>query len=269
MDLQELVRLMSTELRQNFEKRVRLISHPGEIGTAREEALRTMLESYLPQRCGVDTGFVIDSDGNESNQIDIVIFDRNYSPVFEIVNEKRYFPCETVLAVGEVKTEVNTRQLEDSFEKIESVKALNRAGAKKMIGPGAFGERLEENKHIDQIFGFIFSKGSMNIDTLVEKYVEQLEERERNLWPNYFCDYNNVNIGYHGTYDQRSYLGADAMGAEGIYTTESEEMNFGLFHAVLNWFLTQASIGRPNLFSYYDTESISTESHYFDSEYLE
>ena len=265
MDLQELVQLMSTELRQNFEKRTRLISHPGEMGTAREEALRSMLRSYLPQRCGVDTGFVIDSEGNESNQIDVVIYDQNYSPVFEIVEEKRYFPCETVLAVGEVKTEINTRQLKDSFEKIESVKSLNRAGAKKMIGPGAFGGQLEEDKYIDQIFGFIFSKGSMNIDALVEKYIEQLEERERNLWPNYFCDYNNVNIGYRGTYNGRSFLGADAMGAEGIYITESEDMNFGLFHAVLNWHLSQASIGRPNLFSYYNTNSISTKSLDFDS----
>lgn len=264
MDLKELVQLMSSELRQNFEKRARLINHPGESGTAREEALRSMLSTYLPKRCGVDTGFVIDSQGNESKQIDVIIYDQNYSPVFEIVEDKRYFPCETVLAVGEVKTDINTRELKDSFDKIESVKSLNRAGAKKMIGPGAFGGQLEENKHIDQVFGFIFSKGSMETETLIEKYSDELLKRERNVWPNYYCDYNNVNIGYDGSYDGDSFLGADAMGADGIYTSESEEMNFGLFHAVLNWHLCQASIGRPNLFSYYDTGSTSTRKFDFD-----
>lgn len=264
MDLQELVRSLSAELRENFEKRSRLISHRGEAGTAREEALKTMLQLYLPHRCGVDSGFVIDSDGNESNQIDIVIYDQNYSPIFEIVDEKRYFPCETVLAVGEVKTEINTRELEDSFEKIDSVKSLNRAGAKKMIGPGAFGGHLEEDEYIDQIFGFIFCGNSMSNDTLVDAYLEQLQQRDRKLWPNYFCNYNGINIGYHGTYDTGTYLGADPMGAEGLYITESDEMNFGLFHAVLNWHLSQASIGRPNLFSYYDTRSIPTRSIWFD-----
>lgn len=69
MDLPELIRQVSLELQQEFEEKASLISHPGESGTAREQALRDVLSTYLPQRYGVDAGFVLDSNLNESDQL--------------------------------------------------------------------------------------------------------------------------------------------------------------------------------------------------------
>lgn len=266
MDILSLVQEMTIELRQNFEKKAELISHPGESGEAREEALKDVLRRYLPQRCGIATGFVIDSNWRESLQMDIIIYDKNYSPVFEVTGDKRYFPCETVLAVGEVKTSIDTSELEDSFKKIASAKALERAGSDKMIGPGATMGTLERDEYYDQIFGFIFTSNSLKEQNLLETYEDLLIERERYLWPNYYCDYNNINIGYHGIYDGSRQFGGDPMKAEGTYATTYEELLFGLFHALLSWRLSLTSIGRPNLFKYYNIEQLINVGYRFFEE---
>lgn len=256
MDTQQLAREISSDLDNGFRKRARLISHSNESGEASEAALREILRLYLPKRCGVDKGFVIDSnttDINESNQIDVVIYDKNYTPVFEIVDGKRYFPCETVLAVGEVKSSIDSvSKLKDSFNKIESVKSLNRAGAKKMIGAGAFSGELEQEKLIDQISGFIFTASSLTRDNLINEFKKCLSDRKQRLWPNYYCDYNNINIGYQSHFKGRKSWGWDTMNANGLYVTESEDMLFGLFHALLVQNIYQTSIGKPRLLSYYD-----------------
>ena len=51
------------------------IDHPLESSEAREHALVTQLRKYLPQRVGVDRGFVVDAKGNTSKRQDVVIYD--------------------------------------------------------------------------------------------------------------------------------------------------------------------------------------------------
>ena len=58
----------------------RIIYHPTTKGDASELEWVDMLSTYLPRRYQVDKAFVIDCKGNISEQIDIVIFDRHYSP---------------------------------------------------------------------------------------------------------------------------------------------------------------------------------------------
>lgn len=250
MNVPELVEEISRELKHNFEKRARLIPHSGEKGEGREAALRQILETYLPGRFGVDTGFVIDSAWEESLQIDVVIYDKNYTPVFEIVEGKRFFPCETVVAVGEVKSAINNDELEDSFNKIESVKERDRFGEPRVVGPTNYRERLDRQRFHDQILGFIFTGSSMTAENLSESYMEQLESRERHLWPNIYCDFNNLNIGYYEK--ENRILTANPMEADGIYANENTDVLFGTFHAKLTQGINNASISSPNLYEYYN-----------------
>jgi hypothetical protein len=53
----------------------RLVDHPGEVGSGREEILRRFLRDYLPKRFDVSSGFVFDSEGNISRQLDIIVAD--------------------------------------------------------------------------------------------------------------------------------------------------------------------------------------------------
>lgn len=128
-----------------FDELCREISHRQSAGEAREEALAVLLRKYLPVRVGVDRGFVIDALGNESRQLDVVIYDRTVGTVFEVSGVK-YFPCESVLAVGEVKSDIGSSdKLEDALLKLKSAKALdrsNRDNNRLITGPGVSLEGL-------------------------------------------------------------------------------------------------------------------------------
>jgi hypothetical protein len=56
------------------------ITHHGCMGEVNEQLFIDVLKHYLPRRYGVEQGIVIDSDGRTSDQIDIVIYDRQYTP---------------------------------------------------------------------------------------------------------------------------------------------------------------------------------------------
>ena len=56
---------------------------PGLKGQAREKAVRAKLESILPGGVGVGTGCVIDSGGNSSGQIDVILYEQQFCPVFQ------------------------------------------------------------------------------------------------------------------------------------------------------------------------------------------
>jgi hypothetical protein len=54
------------------------ITHNGRMGEVNEQLFIDVLRRYLPRRYGVEQGIVIDSNGNTSDQIDIVIYDHQY-----------------------------------------------------------------------------------------------------------------------------------------------------------------------------------------------
>src|SRR5690606_11867561 len=101
---------------------------PGLVGGAREKAVRDKLSSLLTKAVGVGSGCVIDSYGNTSKQIDIILYEKDLCPVFTINDnpETTYYPCEGVIAIGEVKSALNGKELDDIFQKILSVKKLIR-----------------------------------------------------------------------------------------------------------------------------------------------
>lgn len=103
-----------------------LIAHCGEKGGVSEELWRSLLRRHLPSRYQVDTGFVVDSTGAFSDQIDVIVIDRQYSPlVFEMVSRK-IFPVECVYAVFEVKQSLNADLVAYARRKLASVRALSR-----------------------------------------------------------------------------------------------------------------------------------------------
>lgn len=104
----------------------RLIPHPGEKGTASEESWRAMLSDYLPRRYCVAKAFVIDSLGQESRQLDLVIHDRQFSPFLFNQDGALYIPAESVYAVFEVKQKLDRETLRYAGEKAASVRNLYR-----------------------------------------------------------------------------------------------------------------------------------------------
>ncbi|MBN3883828.1 MAG: DUF6602 domain-containing protein [Nostoc sp.] len=134
----------------------KLISHPGELGTGREEVIRDFLRKHLPKRFGVSTGFVFDAHGKVSRQIDIVIYDASLCPSFEAVGGKMFFPCESVVAVGEVKSQLtSTKIVAEAYDNIRSVKELDRSAGDKNLSIIDGHPIAQRYNHLDQIFTFL------------------------------------------------------------------------------------------------------------------
>lgn len=105
------------------------VTHPGARGEAAEEDWLRVLNDHLPRRYQADRAFVIDSGGECSEQIDVVIYDRQYSPFLYHQSNQRYIPAESVYAVLEVKQELSREHLLYAGQKAASVRRLHRTSA--------------------------------------------------------------------------------------------------------------------------------------------
>jgi hypothetical protein len=102
------------------------ITHDGTMGDVNESHFITFLKNYLPKRYCVETGIAIDCTGKTSEQLDIVIYDNQYTPILLFQESHRYIPAEAIYAVFECKPTINKTYLEYSGKKAASVRALNR-----------------------------------------------------------------------------------------------------------------------------------------------
>ncbi|MCA9217176.1 MAG: hypothetical protein KDB27_29105 [Planctomycetales bacterium] len=103
--------------------------HQGTKGEATETSWIRLLQEYLPNRYAIERAMVVDSNGEASEQIDIVIFDRQYTPFVINYEGLVYIPAESVYAVFEVKQDVSKEHVEYASKKIQSVRRLERTSA--------------------------------------------------------------------------------------------------------------------------------------------
>jgi hypothetical protein len=88
-----------------------------------------MLQDHLPWRYQAESAFVIDAAGTQSDQIDIVLYDRQYTPVLYNRAGQKIIPAEGVYAVFEVKPQHDASNVQYAAEKIASVRRLKRTSA--------------------------------------------------------------------------------------------------------------------------------------------
>lgn len=105
------------------------VKHPSSKGDGTEFKWIGTLKNYLPKRYSADKAFVIDSKGNVSEQLDLVIYDRQYSPFFFHRETSLYIPAESVYAVLEIKQNLNKKHLKYAVKKANSVRRLHRTSA--------------------------------------------------------------------------------------------------------------------------------------------
>lgn len=102
------------------------VEHPVDKGTNAEECWIEWFRTYLPKRYHVDKATIIDCHGNTSDQIDIVLYDGQYSYLAFNQSNILYLPSESVYAVFEVKQNMNKANIEYAAKKAESVRTLYR-----------------------------------------------------------------------------------------------------------------------------------------------
>lgn len=125
IDLRGLFQGLQKQMQDSLNVNREFIGHSGSKGDATEQHWMNFLRNYLPDRYKVDKAIVIDSTGNVSEQMDIVVYDGMYTPFIFKQDGFMYIPAESVYAVFEVKQDVK-QQIEYTAKKIESVRKLKR-----------------------------------------------------------------------------------------------------------------------------------------------
>jgi len=105
------------------------IKHPVSKGNATEFKWIETFRKYLPNRYSVDKAFVIDCKGNISDEIDMIIYDQQYSPFLFNRDTSLFIPAESVYAVLEIKQDLNKTHIEYAGRKASSVRLLYRTSA--------------------------------------------------------------------------------------------------------------------------------------------
>lgn len=104
----------------------RKLGHPTDQGDASEQVWIDVLTHYLPRRYEARKGFVVDSRGTFSQQIDVIIHDRQYSPFVFSFKGTDVVPAESVYAVFEAKQVLTADHVRYAGEKAASVRRLHR-----------------------------------------------------------------------------------------------------------------------------------------------
>lgn len=125
------------------------LQHGTTVGDATEAGWRSVLKDFLPKKYGVSSGFIIDSFGGQSDQIDIIIHDQQYSPLFlRTPPDNLVIPAESVYAVFEVKQSLNKDHVRYASDKINSVRSLQRTSAPIKHAGGVYAARDPESLRI-------------------------------------------------------------------------------------------------------------------------
>ena len=227
---------LAQDLIDSFAKAGRATT-PVLVGSARETAVRSKFENIFPQSIGVSTGCVIDVENHTSKQTDIIIYEKDICPVFSINDtpESSYYPCESVIAVGEVKSTLGTNELLDSFAKIESVKQLKRFGnegnsfrsyCSRTVLFGSSEERYDQmKKPLDQIYGFVIcEKIGLSKDTFLGKCAEEIRKHPSYVVPNIIVSLHDGALIYLDSKNHRACTTPE--GADSIYFVNKDGENF-------------------------------------------
>jgi len=98
--------------------------HWQSVGNYFESIVRNKLVDWIPQRCSIDTGFVVSGEEGKiqrSKQIDIIIWDsQNFAPVFRDRSFVLIHPASLRVAI-EVKRTLDATRLQEGLTNLDSL----------------------------------------------------------------------------------------------------------------------------------------------------
>lgn len=126
MNLRGLLLAQQAELLASLDAARGVVKHPTDLGTITEIDWCKAFRNFLPSRYAVNKATIIDSNGETSDAIDLVVYDEMQSPLLFEKNDVRYIPAESVYAVFEIKQELTKPYVTYAGKKAASVRRLHR-----------------------------------------------------------------------------------------------------------------------------------------------
>jgi hypothetical protein len=250
----EYVKYLGEELVHEFSKSS-LTTHPHSVSGGRETSARVKLKSILPAGVGVGSGFIIDSFGKTSNQCDIILYEENFALKF-IVNEDEpnaYYNCESVIAVGEVKSDATITDVRDAVDKLIGIKMLRRNNddgynSRKYFSSMSVRDSLGDEKalynsnddFLGQIFTFLLCK---TLNTPTSSIASYLKEKCSNqyMFLNRIISTQGDYIAYLNRTDTKFSSSLSRIGSNAMYNLKKNKYSFNYFISDLINFISHES----------------------------
>lgn len=121
------------------------INHNSEDGKYKEIILKNVLRRHLPHTVSIGTGFVMNEYNEATKQIDIIIYDNKFPPLFQI-DDFVIVVKESVIGIIEVKTTIRKNEFERIYPKAHENGQLIIGNSSRSIFNGIFGYESDLNK---------------------------------------------------------------------------------------------------------------------------
>ena len=184
-DINKFISILQEDLIIVFNRSSENGIHPVQAGRTKEIKIIEQLKKILPNGVGIGSGFVIDSYGNISNQCDLVIYEENIMPIFveDSNSDYAFYPCEGVIAVGEIKSTLTSNEFNKCLDKLSKVKKMKRycynnhifrTYLQTLCGESDEDDKIfdPENKIFDNIFTFIFCKNNQLSESFLTTHLK-------------------------------------------------------------------------------------------------
>ena len=180
MRLLQALRNQSAKINADLEDS-KLFTHMGDRGECREEIIREFLRPFLPEYYGLSSGEIFASDGCQSAQVDIVVYDAVFSAVLFRNRTRKLFPAESVFGSIEVKSYLSMDELDKACRNIASVKTLHREDSTMQdllpsvrlnFGDGLTYDKTRRNPYL----GVVFAYTGIARETIVEQLSRRVVE---------------------------------------------------------------------------------------------
>ncbi len=160
----------------------------------------------MPQRMAIESGFVVAASGAISSQCDVVIYDQSVTPSLQNENRQRFFPVESVCAVGEVKSVLSLADAKAALLKLASIKFLRECLHEPIYvhctKEEGLASRFEPQRdERDQMLTFLLCEAfsfniADNLEELLSCYVQDHPKRPTNLRHNLILSIRDGLLAY-------------------------------------------------------------------------
>ena len=166
--LPRLMQALHERVEQDLKTTREALAHPSAKGDSSEAVWTTLFKKYLPQRYAVAKATIVDSNGQFSDQIDVVLFDRQYTPLIFEHQSEMIVPAEAVYALFEAKQDIRPRYVRYAQQKVSTVRRLHRTSVPVQTIDGA---RTAKPQPI--LAGFLAFESDWKIAT-IDKYLSPI-----------------------------------------------------------------------------------------------
>jgi hypothetical protein len=116
--------IISTYLKSEADLLTTVAKHDIDSDAPREAFIREVLKLFLPSSYAIGSGYVVDSKGQTSRKLDLVIYRRDF-PLLNLPGSSDRFLYESVLATIEVRPKLIRKTLFDALDSCASLSVLD------------------------------------------------------------------------------------------------------------------------------------------------